>query len=157
MNLGPIQRRIGLVLCTIAILSWTSTAYWSQRRWHATARDASTAGLWTTVDEGGEWSRVLAITQGKKAVVMSSMGATELLFPGFESPVSLFLMRGLMTSSDVQRKTSQLSSAQMVVVPVLPGPCDGCATAPEFTSAMKSFEPTWTGQHFEVFERHGNR
>jgi hypothetical protein len=62
-------------------------------------------------------------------------------------------MRGLMTSSDVQRRLSQLRSAQMAVVPVLPGPCDGCANAPEFTSAMKSFEPTWTGKHFEVLRR----
>jgi hypothetical protein len=157
VNTGPVRRRVGLALSAIAILSWTSTAYWAQRRWHSTAPEALTAGLWTTPDEKDEWSRVLAITHGRKAVAMSSMGAAELLFPGFDKPVSLFLMRGLMTSSDVQRKISQLSSAQMVVVPVLPGPCDGCASAPEFNSAMKSFEPTWTGQHFQVLERHSTR
>ena len=157
VNLGAVQRRVGLGLCAIAILSWTSTAYWAQRRWHTTSRDIATAGLWTTADERDEWGRVLTITRGHKTVLMSSMGAAELLFAGFEKPVSLFLMRGLMTPSDVQRKTAQLSHAEMVAVPVLPGPCDGCASAPEFSSAMKSFEPTWTGQHFEVLERHGAR
>ena len=157
VNLGPVQRRVGLALCAIALLSWTSTVYWSQRRWQTTARDIATAGLWATPNETEEWSRVLTITRSKNAVLMSSMGAAELLFPGFEKPVSLFLMRGLMTASDVERKTSQLSSAQMVVVPVLPGPCDGCAGAPEFSSAMKSFGPTWTGQHLEVLERRSTR
>jgi len=157
VSLGPVQRRIGVALCMVALLSWIGPVYWSQKRWRTTSTDAVTARLWTTTDERSEWSKVLAMTHGKKTVMMNSMGAVELLFPGFESPVSLFLKPGLMTSSDVERKLSQLGTAQMVVAPILPGPCDGVANTPEFSTAIKTFEPLWTGQHFEVFARSGIR
>ncbi len=153
LDLGPYQRHFGIALCVVALLSWTDIAYWSYRWWLTTCPDVTTAGLWAPVDERAEWQKVVAMTHGKKTSVMESMGATELLSPGFEGPVSLYLVPGLMTSADLHRKNIQLASAEMVVTPILPGPCDGVAAAPEFAPAMKAFEPLWTGKHFEIFRR----
>ena len=67
-----------------------------------------TAGLWAPDDEREEWRQVLAATRQHKVVMLDSMGATELLFPGFANPVSLFLTRGLMQPDDVRRKLDGL-------------------------------------------------
>jgi hypothetical protein len=149
---GPARRRFGVALCALALLSWTDIAFWTHRWWVTTAPDAATAGLWAPDDERGEWVRVLSMTQGRKIVMLDSMGATELLFRGFGEPVSLYLTGGLMSRDDVRRKIEQLSSAQIVVVPITISACSGVPDAPEFTAAMKRFDTLWTGKHFEVFQ-----
>jgi hypothetical protein len=153
VDLNPIGRRIGVALCILALLSWTDVAYWTHRWWQTTAPDVATAGLWAPSDERTEWLQVLSSVHGKQTVMLDSMGASELLFPGFEPPVSLYLTRGLMMPDDVRRKLDELSSAQMVVVPITMSSCTGIPDAPEFASAMKDFEPRWSGKHFEVFQR----
>ncbi len=153
VDLSPIGRRVGVALCVLALLSWTDVAYWTHRWWQTTAPNAVTAGLWAPADERAEWLQVLSLAHGKQTVILDSMGASELLFPGFEPPVSLYLTRGLMMSDDVRRKLGQLSSAQLVVVPITMSSCSGIPDAPEFSSALKNFDPRWSGKHFEVFQR----
>jgi hypothetical protein len=152
-DLGPTPRRIGMMLCVLAVLSWTDIAYWSHRWWQTTKPDAATAGLWATADERDEWLSVRALTKDHKALMLDSMGATELLFPGFGDPVSLYLTRGLMLSSDINRKLDKLSSAQEVVVPITIAACTGVPDAPEFRQALKNFDLAWSGKHFEIFQR----
>lgn len=153
LNFGPTWRLIGFGICVVAILSWSGTAYWLSEQWQTTSLDASAGRLWTTSDESIEWTRVLRMTHNKNTAVIDGMGAAELLFPDLESPVSLFLVRGLMTPSEIARKNLQLSTAEMVIAPIQSGPCDGVAEVAEFNRGMKNFERLWTGQHFEVFER----
>ena len=152
-DLGPAGHRIGAALCVLALLSWTDVAYWTCRWWQSTAPDTATAGLWAPADERGEWLKVRAMARGQKTLMLDDMGAAELLFTGFENPVSLYLIRGLMTPGDIDRKLEQLSNAQVVIVPITIAACSGTPDAPELRDALKSFEPTWSGKHFEVFRR----
>lgn len=154
VELRPTSRRFGIMLCMIALLSWTDLAYWTNRWWQTTAPDAETAGLWAPADERDEWLKVRELTHDRRVVMLASMGATELLFSGFEKPVSLYLIRGLMLPDDISRKVEQLSRAEIVVVPITIAACSGIPDAPEFTSELKHFDPLWIGKHFEVFRRH---
>ena len=152
-DLGPISRRLGLILCGIAVISCTDLAYFTYRGWHTTAPARDTASLWASADERREWLEVRGLIHGRQAVMLDSIGAAELLFAGFEPPVSLFLEPGLMQSGDVQRKVDQLSSAEFAIVPVTIAACSGVPDAPQFKDALKSFDLAWEGKHFEVFRR----
>jgi len=153
-DLGNASRRIGLVLCALALFSWTDVVYWNYRWWRTTEPASSTAGLWAPSDERAEWLSVLAKARGHKAVMLDRQGATELLFPGFEDPVSLFLLKGLMTPQEIQRKLAQISGADIVIVPMSIGDRGGIPEAPEFDAAMKNFVLT-RGKYFYVFQRDG--
>jgi hypothetical protein len=155
VELGKTARRIGLVLCVLAFFSWTDVAYWTYRWWRTTEPNAVTSGLWAQADERAEWRTVLAKARGQKTVMLSTMGAAELLVPGFEDPVSLYLTKGLMAPSDVQRKLAQLSDADIVVVPNTMGTCSGIPQAPELEAAMKKFELQMRGKYFDVYQRSG--
>ena len=153
-DLGRNARRIGLVLCAVAFFSWTDVAYWTYRWWRTTEPDAATAGLWAPPDERAAWVAVLAKARGRKAVMLTTEGATELLFPEFEQPVSLFLLKGLMTPAEIQRKIAQISSADIVIVPNTIESCSGVPRAPEFNQALKNLELT-PGRYFDVYQRLG--
>ena len=154
VDLGPGMRGAGVALCVLALLSWISVARWSQQWWKNTAPDPATAGLWAPEDERTEWLQVLAMARGHKAVILDTMGAAELLSPGFAEPVSLFLLPGLMLPADLRRKLEQLSNAEIVVVPTITiVTCSGIPDASEFKDALKSFDLAWSGKHFEVFRR----
>lgn len=153
VDLGPAYRRFGIALCVLALISWTDLAYWTHRWWQTTTPDVVTAGLWAPEGERGEWLKVLGLTRHRRAMMLDSMGASELMFPGFEKPVSLYLIRGLMTPDDVTRKVTQLSNAEIVVVPITIQACSGVPDAPEFRDPMKQFEMVWSGEHFQVFAR----
>ncbi|MGH7778541.1 MAG: hypothetical protein ACREQR_01770 [Candidatus Binataceae bacterium] len=150
---GPWRRRISLVLCTLAILSWTDEIYWVHRWWQVRQPDAITAHLWSTAEERAEWTKALGEARGRKTVILDTKGAAELMFPQLEKPVSLFLDPGLMNTAEIQRKVDQLSSADLVVVPVGMPTCGGIPEAPEFESAMKQFQMVFAGKFFEVYGR----
>ena len=153
IGVGPAARRIGVALCVIALLSWTDRVYWMHRWWQTTAPDAATAGLWAPADERSEWRQVRALSHASNTVMLDSMGATELLFSGFENPVSLYLTGGLMQPSDVRRKLDELAGSQVAIVPLTIEACSGVPDAPEFRAALKSFDLAWEGKHFEVYRR----
>ena len=152
---SAIQRRVTIGLCVMGIMAWTDTAFWEWRWWHNREPGAVTAGLWASSDEREEWQRVLDAVQSRRAVILDTKGAVELIVPGFEKPVGLYLDYGLMVPADVQRKVKQLSEARMVVVPANIGieACRGIPAAPEFETALKSFEPRMRGKFFDVYQR----
>jgi hypothetical protein len=154
VEFGKTTLRFGLVLCALAFFSWTDVAYWTYRWGRTTEPNVATAGLWAPVDERTEWLTVLSKVRGQKTVLLSTMGAAELLFPGFEEPVSLYLTKGLMATADVERKIAQISKADIVVVPSNTiGSCSGVPQAPEFDAAMKEFELQMSGKYFDVYQR----
>lgn len=152
-DLTPARRRLGIALCFVALCSWTDIVFWNHRWWQTTRPDNATAGLWAPARERDEWLKVRATARGQRTLMLDDMGATELLFQGFENPVSLYLMRGLMTPGDIDRKLAQLSAAQVVVVPITISACSGIPDAPEFRDALKRFNLAWTGKYFEVYQR----
>jgi hypothetical protein len=153
-DFGAYSRLLGVGLCVFALFSWTALGYWTERWWVTTAPSSSTNGLWATDEERHEWEKVLALASQRKVVILDEMGAAELMFPGFRDPVSLFLMRGLMTPADVARKRAQLDAADTVVVPKTMSTCSGIIDEPEFSGALDGFEPIWKTEHFDAFQRH---
>ncbi len=153
---SAIQRRITLGLCVLGIIAWTDVVFWEMRWWQTRERDAVTAGLWAAPDERDEWQKVLDTVHMQRTVMLDTKGAIELIAPGFEKPVSLYLDFGLMAPAEIQRKLEQISGAQMVVVP---GggieACRGIPAAPEFDTALKSFEPRLKGKFFDIYQRPG--
>ncbi len=154
VDFGPYHRRLGLALSVLAFFSWTALGYWTLRWWATTTPTPSTKGLWARRDERAEWETVLAIAGDHKVTILDEMGAAELLFPGFQQPVSLFLMKGLMTQGDISRKLRDLAVANTVVVPLTKSTCTGIASEPEFNHSLGDFSPVWKGQYFEIFQRH---
>jgi hypothetical protein len=152
---SAIQRRATLGLCVLGIMAWTDVVHATARSWNTRERDAVTAGLWASPDEREEWQRVLDTVRSQRAVVLDSKGAIELIDPEIEKPVSLYLDRGWMLPADIRRKVEQMSEAQMVVVPANIGmmTCRGIPAAPEFETALKSFEPRMRGKFFDVYQR----
>jgi len=151
---SAVQHRVTIGLCVIGVMAWTDVAFWEWRWWQTRQRDAVTAGLWASPEERGEWQSVLDYVHSQRAVMLDTKGAIELLAPGFEGPVSLYLDRGLMLPADIERKVAQMTAAEMVVVPV--GgieACQGIPAAPEFETALKSFEPRMKGKFFDVYQR----
>ncbi len=152
---SAIQRRVTMGLCVMGIMAWTDVAFWERRWWQTRERNAVTAGLWASSGEREEWQRVLDTVKSQRAVILDTKGAIELIVPGFEKPVSLYLDPGLMLPADMQRKVEQISESQMVVVPANIGieACRGIPAAPEFETALKSFEPRMRGKFFDVYRR----
>ncbi len=152
---SAIQRRVTIGLCVVGIMAWTHEFRLDRRWWNTREPDAVTAGLWASSDEREEWQRVLDTVHSQRAVILDTMGAIELLVPEFEKPVSLYLLPGLMIPANIQRKVEQLSEAQMVVVPanIEIEACRGIPAAPEFETALKSFEPRMRGKFFDVYQR----
>jgi hypothetical protein len=156
VSFGRLQHRIGLAFCVLAVFSWTDIAYWSYRWARTTGPAPTTAGLWAPADEAREWTQVQSMAVGRKTVVFDTMGAAELLFSGFERPVSLYLTRGLMLPTDIRRKLDLLSSAQMAIVPNIPiVTCSGIPDAPGFKEAIKDYQLAWSGKYFDVYRRAG--
>jgi hypothetical protein len=152
---SAIQRRVTIGLCVLGIMAWTDVAFWERRWWQTRERDAVTAGLWASPDEREEWQRVLDTVDSRRTAMLDTKGAIELLVPEFQKPVSLYLDYGLMLPADIQRKLEQISQAEMVVVPTHIGieACRGIPAAPEFATALKSFEPRMRGKFFDVYQR----
>ncbi|HYB90085.1 MAG TPA: hypothetical protein VEC38_03475 [Candidatus Binataceae bacterium] len=147
------RRRISLVLCVLATLAWTDQIYWLHRWWQVRQPDAMTARLWSTADERDEWTTVLGEARGRRAAILDTKGAAELMFPEFENPVSLYLDPGWMNATEIQRKVAQISAANLVVVPMGIAACSGIPDAPEIRAAMTGFAPIFSGRHFVVYRR----
>jgi hypothetical protein len=153
---SAVQRRLAFGLCLMGIMAWTDVFFWEWRWWQTRHRYDVTAGLWASEDEREQWQTVLNIVHSQHAVILDTKGAAELLLPGFQMPVGLYLDNGLMLPADIQRKVQQISGAQMVVVPV-DGieSCRGIPAAPEFETAIASFERRLDGEFFDVYQ-HSN-
>jgi hypothetical protein len=68
--------------------------------------------------------------------------------------VSLFLVRGLATSGEIERKAEQISSSSIVVLPQF-DEASFCQlpTWPEFAAPLKSFRPISAGKYFNVLAK----
>jgi hypothetical protein len=144
-------RRIGLAVCCIGVLSLFGTTLAVLRDWKTQQPRAATAWLWSPPAEAAEWNHVLELTRNVRATILDTKGAAELMYPQFQPPVSLFLDRGLMLQSEIQRKILQLGDSDMVVVPINVATCSGIPDSPEIRAAMQSFEPVFGGEFFDVY------
>jgi hypothetical protein len=141
-------------LAFMSLLGQRATLQGSIRAWATTRRDPDALGLWTSADEAKEWATVRGLAAGKRTIVLACDGCAEVAFAEFRKPVSLFLIPGLATSGEIERKVAEVSSASMVIVPEY-YPADVCQMRkwPEFAHALKDFRLVSSGKYFKVFSK----
>ncbi|HVA76748.1 MAG TPA: hypothetical protein VNF27_02590 [Candidatus Binataceae bacterium] len=152
-DLGSVSRRAGFAVCCIGALSLLGSTLALLHDWNTRQPRAVTAWLWSPLKQADEWRHVLDLARGAHATILDTKGAAELMYPQFQPPVSLYLDRGLMRQSEVERKARQLANSELVVVPLGTPPCGGIPPAPEILAAMTKFDPLFSGRYFTVYRR----
>lgn len=154
---SKLSHRAGNVVVGLAFMSLLgqkATLQDSIRAWTTTQRDPGALGLWTSADEANEWAKVRSLAQGKRATILTGDGCAELAFPEFRKPVSFFLIPGLASSSEIERKLAEVTSASMVILPQFyPADFDQSQNWPEFAGVLKSFRLVSSGKYFKVFSK----
>jgi hypothetical protein len=156
----PIDTRLRrAALCAIIIIA-AATYYGgiagSISAWRETSRSAVTANLWSSTQVQDDWSRVLALSKGRRTAVLHFAGAVEILYPEFERPTGLYFTEGLISAAQIQHEVARIESADVVVLPstLLPPGWGGYLMTPESEHALaSSFKQTERGAYFSVYER----
>ena len=150
---GSISRGFVSALCLLSALAWLRITLAVLHVWSIEDPSPLTAKLWARPNQTAEWHQVLNRVHGRSAIVLDSKGAVELLFPQFNPPVSSALDPGLMPPREIARKVAQISSSEMVLVPMGIDTCGGVPNVPEIRAAMIPFEPVFIGHYFELYLR----
>jgi hypothetical protein len=153
---ASIERRLHrAALCAIIVIaaaSWYGLIKSSIYAWRNTSRSPVTANLWSSPQVRDEWSKILALSNGRRTAVVHYAGAVEILFPEFEPPVGTYYQGGLLSPAESQREAARIESADLIVVPTLPD-WPGAAMTPETERAMARFKRTEKGAYFSVYQR----
>ena len=157
---SKLSRQAGNVVVGLAFLSLLSQkATWQEsiREWRTTRPDPDALGLWTAPDEADEWATVRRLATGKSATILSCDGSAEVEFPEFRKPVSLFLITGLPTSVEIERKAAEVSSSSVVISPEFYW-ANFCQLPkwPEFAAALTGFRLVSNGRYFKVLSKDDN-
>ncbi len=146
-----------LALAFMALLSQKATWQDSIRAWRTTSPDPDALGLWTDPSEAKEWTTVRRLATGKSATILSCDGSAELEFPLFRKPVSLFLLPGLASSSEIERKAAQVSSSSLVIIPRFYAPnYQELPKWPAFAEGLEHFQVIFDGRFFMVLAKAGD-
>jgi hypothetical protein len=141
-------------LAFMSLLGLNATLQDSIRAWITTRRDPGALGLWTSPAEANEWAKVRSLALGKSATILTGDGCAEVAFPEFRKPVSLFLIPGLASSPEIQRKVAEVSSASIVLLPdFYPADFDQASKWPEFAAALQKFRLVSSGKYFKIFSK----
>ncbi len=68
-DLSPMNRRLALILCFLGLTSWIGRGWYIAKYWRERSPSPITGGLWAPLDETAEWRNVLAIADGRRAIV----------------------------------------------------------------------------------------
>ncbi len=155
---GPSYRYVACILALMAAVGQKAELSGLYHAWRATAPSPEMANLWASPAERSEWTSVLGIVQAARAqaagaTMLDVEGGAELLFPGFEMPVSLYLVPGLATQTDISRKLTQLSDASVVVIPAASLNNPVLSNWPVFRRALDQYRMIWKGDSFQVYRR----
>jgi hypothetical protein len=146
------------VLC--ALIAIAAGTYYGVVRdsisaWRRTSRSPVTANLWSSFEVQDEWSRILALSKGRRAAVLDYAGGIEVMYPQFEQPTHSFFIQGQIGPEDIRREVARIESADVIVVPtaqMLSG-FGSYASTPETELALASFKQTERGNYFSVYQR----
>ncbi|MBF6561199.1 MAG: hypothetical protein IVW56_12990 [Candidatus Binataceae bacterium] len=149
---GLMRARIASLLTLVAIIGQIGLLVTDQALMTTTAPTSITAGLWSDTTERDEWAKVLALTQGSHATIVSIEGAAALLQPGFAPPINPTLIPGISKQQDFDHTVREVLNAPMVVVPISPAVGGYAMTAwPALARALGQLEVVWRGQLFVVY------
>lgn len=142
-------------LCLLAAIGNYGTVKSSIIAWSTMKQSSMTAGLFALPAESAEWNRVTSMVNDENPALFTWDGGAEVLFPWLPKPVGAFIVPGVATSSELQRKVQQLRSAKAIVIPTIPefgNPITNWP-GPEFQTALDNTTLVFKGVYFEVYER----
>ncbi len=146
-------------LALIALVGQASELVVFNALWRVTSPSPATAGLWASKSERFEWERVIEIVREGRSKspatvsLLEEVGCVELLFSGFQPPVSLYLIRGEATKSDIARKLAQMSHSSTVVVLIRTLHDGLLPDLPQFKQVLAKYHVVWKGENLEVYEK----
>jgi hypothetical protein len=152
---GRVWNAAVVCLAALALVSDRSRYQDLRKVWIEDTHGPETHGLWATGRELDEWRRVLALTEGRRPVLLAGKEGIGLLEPRFAPPVGSYFVPGHPVPAEVLRKADQLAAAE-TVVRVRTGFEPGWGSFerwPEIAAALDGLETVWVGSEFEVLRR----
>ena len=159
-SLSLLRGRAGVVVGSAFVLLGLLTlrtlpgeAAW---QWRHARRSATTAGLWADPALIGEWSRALAITDGRRSALVSWAGAGESLDPDrFGPPVRFFLLPGMEDFPDLARLADRVADAEVIILPTAAAQPFAAflRDAPAIRKALRGTRPALQGRFLDVLVR----
>jgi hypothetical protein len=134
--------RVAVGLLTLMLLvSDRSKTMEVVHRWRTESAPAATLGLWIKPADLEEWTKVRELVNANDghAVLFAMCEGGALWLPGFQPPSSGYIVPGLPTSVEIERKVAQLRQAHLIVMhdpaewnvfrrwPELKAAFDGCS------------------------------
>ena len=148
---APFRRAALSALIVVAAISYYGEIKGSIFGWRAMSRSPVTANLWSQPAVRDDWTRVLTLSKGRRVVALHYAGAVELMFPEFEPPSGTYFTPALESAPEIEHEVARIDSADMIVVPTLPG-WGGPAPTPETDRALARFKLTERMTNFSVYE-----
>lgn len=148
----PFRRDALCALIVIAMVTYYGVIGNSISAWRETSRSPVTANLWSSREMQDEWSMALALSKGRRTAALHYAGAVELFYPAFERPIGTYFSGGLMSAAEIKREVTRIESADVIVVPTIPG-WGGPVMTPDTERALSPFKQTYEGKSFSVYER----
>ena len=151
----PLRRGAFCAIVVIAAGTYYGVIRYSISAWRSSSRAPVTANLWSSAQMQDEWSRVLALSNGRRAAILHYSGAVEILYPEFERPTGTYFMEGLMSAAEIQLEAVRIESADVVVTtsdPLNPG-WNARTVTPETERALAQFKRTEQSTYFSIYER----
>jgi hypothetical protein len=148
-------RRQAWAVGVVAALVLVSDRAWVQairQDWSERSPSPTTAGLWATPEDRAEWAHVLALTEGRRPVLLADCEGATLLFHQFAPPTGAYFVPGHPLPVEVRRKASQLAAAGWIVVVAPPGN-RRFDRWPALVDALDGCTPAWRGSHYQVYRR----
>jgi hypothetical protein len=123
--------------------------------WRTLSPRQGTRGLWATDAIAADWKKVLELTTGTRAAVLSPIGGMELLAPShFVAPTNLTLYRHYTLPVEIDRKIAEIRAADIVVVHDSdPKGRRFLDEWHEFDDALAHFERVWEAPALHVYKR----
>jgi hypothetical protein len=149
---SKLRATIVLALCFFLLLGYKTTLAATYKAWMLRRPNQEAAHLWLTRDESQEWSNVLSLTSGSPRVVFSAVGCADLILPDFEAPTSYYLIPGIPSKPEIERKANQIRASNMVIVPAYPT-ADFFLPWSELRDAMGQHRLMWHGHFFDVYQK----
>lgn len=139
-------------LIVLALLGHKAEAVNLREVWTRTGPRPEMGGLWATAAAVSEWRDLSVLTRGRSAVVLGSTQGADLIFPGFEKPVALYLTPGHLLDSERKRVLAQARGAEVIILPTDPL-MQPCRCYPELAELLDRRHQVYKGEFFEALIR----
>ena len=145
------QAAVG-ILALMLLVSDRSKTLELVNRWRTTRATEATLGLWSSAADREEWRTVMELARGDRAVLFALCEGAALLLPGFEPPVSGYIVAGLPVPAEIDRKLAQLRRARTIIAHE-PVELNVFRRWPELKAALDDCDLIYHGRVLKVYRR----